>query len=115
MRASPTHLTTQQQQHDPEELSREAEILEGWERLHPPLDVAIPVGARKPSPPAGPHVDIKSGQEVNQEGGNEVGTGGDEGGDVTKNGGGGGDARERTVKGGRRRRKPAAPVELMIR
>lgn len=90
-------------QHNLEALSREAEILQGWERLHPPPDVvATPVGARKPSPPAGPNIDTSTGQDPSPEGDSEVGAGG------------GGDVREGTAKGGRRRRKPAAAVELMI-
>eukprot|EP00903_Cladosiphon_okamuranus_P008109 g7816.t1 len=100
-------------EHDPEALSREAEILEGWERLHPPLDVAAPVGARKPSPPAGPNIDTNSGQEASQGGDNEVAKGGGEAGDALTYGEGA-DVREGTVKGGRRRRKPAVAVELMI-
>eukprot|EP00752_Nemacystus_decipiens_P001893 g1823.t1 len=119
--ASPSSSRATEQQHL-EALSREADILQGWERLHPSPDVATPVGARKPSPPVGPHVDISSGQEVIQERESEVGTGGggDGGGYAVKDDGGGGgscgggDVRERTVKGGRRRRKPAAAVELMI-
>lgn len=126
MRASPStpspphhHQPRIQQQHNLEDLSREAEILQGWERLHPPPDVVTPVGARKPSPPVGPNIDANSGQEVRQEGDDGVGTGGsgDGGVNAEKYGGGGdgdGDARERTAKGGRRRRKPAAAVELMI-
>ena len=83
--------------------------------MHPPPDVAIPVGVRKPS--AKSNIDANRGQEVSQEGDNGVGIGGDgdDGGDAEKHcGGGGGDVRERTAKGGRRKRKPAAAVELMI-
>ncbi|CAM9309768.1 unnamed protein product [Ectocarpus sp. 6 AP-2014] len=125
-------------EHDPEALARETEILEGWERLHPPPEALAParapveedyvVGPRKPSPPAAAAaksndgngdgndngsstVNDDAGQEESINGGDGFGGGG--GGGVRNACGGG--SKAGAAKGGRRRRKPAATVESMIR
>ncbi|CAM9454731.1 unnamed protein product [Ectocarpus fasciculatus] len=128
--------------HDSEALARETEILEGWERLHPPPEAPAPapapapaeedyvVGPTKPSPPppavksndGNGDVNGDSSSTVNDDAGQEEsGNGGDGSGGGGGGGGGGGvrnacsgGGKEGTVKGGRRRRKPAATVESMI-
>ncbi|CAM9777279.1 unnamed protein product [Ectocarpus sp. 13 AM-2016] len=124
-------------EHDPEALARETEILEGWERLHPPPEAPAPtrapveedylVGPRKPSPPAAAAaksndgngdgdgdgsstVNVDAGQEESMNGGDGLGGGG--GGGIRNACSGGG--KGGSAKGGRRRRKPAATVESMI-
>ncbi|CBN77236.1 conserved unknown protein [Ectocarpus siliculosus] len=124
-------------EHDPEALARETEILEGWERLHPPPEAPAPtrapveedcvVGPRKPSPPAAAAAKSDGGNgdgndngssTVNDDAGQEESI---NGGDGFGGGGGGGvrnacsgGSKAGAAKGGRRRRKPAATVESMI-
>ncbi|CAB1115166.1 unnamed protein product [Ectocarpus sp. CCAP 1310/34] len=124
-------------EHDPEALARETEILEGWERLHPPPQAPAPtrapveddyvVGPRKPSPPpaaaaksndgngdgngdGSSTVNDDAGQEESINGGDGFGGGG--GGGIRNACSGGG--KGGSAKGGRKRRKPAATVESMI-
>ncbi|CAN0178343.1 unnamed protein product, partial [Ectocarpus sp. 12 AP-2014] len=124
-------------EHDPETLARETEILEGWERLHPPPEAPAPtrapveedyvVGPRKPSPPpaaaaaksndgngdgngdGSSTVNVDAGQEESINGGGGFGGGGGGGVRNACSGGGKGGAAR-----GARRRKPAATVESMI-
>ncbi|CAN0111210.1 unnamed protein product [Scytosiphon promiscuus] len=113
LRSFSPHVRAQQQ--DYEALSREAGILKGWERLHPPLGAADAAGQKNvESPPTAANTN-NARQEPNgheNEGGDHLGDGG--GGVAAKEGGSGGGLRGGGASGWRRRRKAAATVEVMI-
>lgn len=98
-------------QHDPEDLRRETEILEGWERLCPPPDV--PLGASKPLASQRQTMTPQTpGSEADRER-PEDGVGGGELSEDKEAAGGGCGRGGGSAPVGRRRRKPAT-VDVMI-